>query len=135
MTDTRIYVDFNDIQDGKLSALTKHAEDPSSLVTGEHVLLLDDDGNSALGRIDGFESNGIVQISMVRGSWRDRHHPIAPGPAELKRFLDAYASSGVRSFDDAYQLSVVRAAAATAAPTFVWRPAVEALPGAVPSSM
>ncbi len=139
---TRIFVDFNDIEDGRLSALAKHADDPGALAVGSDVLLVDEEGNSALGHIMGLEATGFVHIDVVRSTWRSRLTPPAIATEQLDSFLGCFATRHTSSsFAEMYRLwqGQSQSPVATATPTRQWHPTA-VLPsaigtGAVPSSV
>src|SRR5450755_2636540 len=71
-----IEVDFNDFDDSnRLGALVANADDPSALDVGALVLLRDDDGNTAEGRVVELGDRGQVWLDVLRSTWRN-------GPAE-----------------------------------------------------
>src|ERR1700722_9128216 len=71
-----IEVDFNDFDDSnRLGALLANADDPSALDVGTVVLLKDDDGNTAQGRVVEVGDRGQVWLDVLRSTWHN-------GPAE-----------------------------------------------------
>jgi hypothetical protein len=136
MPDLQIHVDFNDLDEGRISALRRHSNEPSAVVLGALVLLLDDEGNSAHGRVTALGKNGLVWIEMLQGTWHSRRHAPTPTVAELERLIYAY-SSRTNSFADFYRLSEGPAnlAAAASPASYGWPPSMPWGPRAVPSSM
>jgi hypothetical protein len=66
----RLEVDFNDFDDdGRLGALVTSAEDPSALAVGALVLLWDEDGNTAQGRVVELAERGRVWLDVLRPTW------------------------------------------------------------------
>ena len=80
MPDTRVHVDFNDIQHGRLRALSRNADDPSAIAPGAQVELWDDDGNTAQGRVVELADRGLVWFELIRGTWRDPVDRPQPDP-------------------------------------------------------
>lgn len=70
MPDARIHVDFNGIQeDGRITALTRHADDPSAVRPGALVVLWDEDGNTAQGRVVEVGDRDLVHIDVLLDTW------------------------------------------------------------------
>jgi hypothetical protein len=71
MPEPRIHVDFNGIQeDGRISALARHADVPSAVLPGTLVKLWDGDGNTANGRVAELGDGGLVRIDVLLDTWR-----------------------------------------------------------------
>ena len=63
----RAAVDYNDIEDSKVFAITKHCDQPP--VFGEDILTYDDDGNTCLGRVI-FYLDPRVIIKLDINTWK-----------------------------------------------------------------
>jgi hypothetical protein len=141
MPDARIHVDFNDIEDDSLTALVRHADDPSALAPGVRVTLWDEEGNTAEGRVIELGERGVVRIALISGTWRSRLTPQqGPEPAtveDLMRALFESYATRVNSVQGFYRLSQVpsHVASATAPTTSRWLPALPQPRTAVPSSL
>lgn len=71
MPETRIHVDFNDVEDdGRIVALRRHADNPSAVHPGAVVELWDEDGNAARGRISELQARDIVLLDIMWDTWR-----------------------------------------------------------------
>lgn len=136
MPDPRIYVDFNDLQDGGLSALTRHAADPSAVVVGAYVTLLDEEGNCARGRVTAVEDTGLARIEMLPGTWHDRLAAPALDAEQLSQLVSSYAAR-MTSFSDFYRMSEPppHLVPTSAGSSFGWLPILTPHPSAVPSSV
>lgn len=67
----RIHVDFNGLQDdGCLIALRRHADRPSAVVPGTRVVLWDEEGNTAAGRILELGQREQLRIQVELRTWR-----------------------------------------------------------------
>lgn len=70
MPEPRIHVDFNDIQeDGRISALKRHADIPEAVEPGALVALWDEDGDTAQGRVESVGERDLVEIEVLMDSW------------------------------------------------------------------
>jgi len=68
--DPRVHVDFNEVdEDGLVAVLRTHAEGPDELSVGTVVQLFDEDGNTALGRVDSTGPNGLLWTAVLWDSW------------------------------------------------------------------
>lgn len=141
MPNIRVHVDFNDIEDGSLAALVRHADDPSALVPGARVLLWDEDGNTAEGSVTEIGDRGIVRISMLGGTWcsrldQQRRTDLVAPEDLVKALFQSYAPT-VASVEGFYRLwQSPSSVAPTTTPTLVpWLPVLPRPVTAVPSSV
>lgn len=117
----RVHVDFNDMdQQGRFFVLPEDIED-GTLGLGSNVVLVDEEGNSALGHVAELMERGQALIAMAAGSWRsDAAVAVTVGPRSLQeqvaQLLDASVSRA-RSVIGWYKLSTVPSGIATATAT------------------
>jgi len=141
MPNARIHVDFNDIEDGSLTALVRHADNPSALAPGVPVTLWDEESNTAKGHVIQLGERGVVRIAMVSGTWRSRLAPqqeseLVTAEDLMRAIFKSYAPA-VNSIEGFWRLSQAppHAASAAAPATLSWHPAVQQTRTAVPSSV
>lgn len=84
MPEPRIHVDFNGIQeDGRITALTRLADEPSAVEPDALVELWDEDGNTAKGRVVELGDRGQARIKVLLDTWRTEDPAPSPGLASI----------------------------------------------------
>lgn len=133
----RVHVDFNDMdQEGRFFVLPEDVED-GTLDPGSAVVLVDEEGNNALGHVAELMERGQALVAMTAGSWRS--DAAVALTAESRGLQEQIAQllggsvSCMRSVAGWYKLSTVPSgvAAATATPP-TGRPELRS---AVPSTL
>src|SRR6266542_1635364 len=108
----RVHVDFNDMdQEGRFFVLPDDVED-GALGPGSAVMLVDEEGNSALGRVAELMERGRAIIAMTAGSWRSDAAavPIAAESGSLQEQVAQLLGASVRRMRSTagwYKLSTV----------------------------
>jgi len=68
--DPRVHVDFNEVDEGgHVAALKAHVDRPDEVRVGTVVRLFDEDGNTALGRVDSTGPGDLIGAAVLWDSW------------------------------------------------------------------
>ena len=72
-----IWVDFNDVDGGVVTTLSKFAEPGVRLAVGVSLVVGDEDGNLCKAEVVSVDSEGLVQLAVDLGTFQASEAPLA----------------------------------------------------------